>query len=214
MQVSEADLERLQDRIKSINSMAQVQQAQRANVPIEYVLGVGGFDLEKVEEEVEIEAASHHHHEHSHDHEHEHSHECGPGCTHESHSHSHDSHGHSHSHSHDHDHHHHHDHKHDDAVHSVSFTLDGDLDLDKVNYWLGGLIELKSNDLYRMKGVLAIDTFDKRFVFQGVHMLFEGMPDRPWKEGEKRVSKMVFIGKDLDADLIREGFEECLVNKK
>lgn len=46
---------------------------------------------------------------------------------------------------------------------------------------------------------------------QGVHMLFEGMPDRPWKEGEKRTSKMVFIGKDLDAALLREGFEACRV---
>jgi hypothetical protein len=46
---------------------------------------------------------------------------------------------------------------------------------------------------------------------QGVHMLFEGMPDRLWKEGEKRVSKMVFIGKDLDKELIEEGFRECIV---
>ncbi|EFN50618.1 hypothetical protein CHLNCDRAFT_28926, partial [Chlorella variabilis] len=80
----------------------------------------------------------------------------------------------------------------------------------QVNYWLGGLIEVKSNDLYRMKGVLAIKDFDKRF---GVHMLFEGMPDRPWKEGELRVSKMVFIGKDLDRALIEEGFRECIVKE-
>lgn len=48
---------------------------------------------------------------------------------------------------------------------------------------------------------------------QGVHMLFEGMPDRPWKEGELRVSKMVFIGKDLDRALIEEGFRECIVKE-
>lgn len=42
-------------------------------------------------------------------------------------------------------------------------------------------------------------------------MLFEGMPDRPWKEGEKRTSKMVFIGKDLDGALLKEGFEACRV---
>lgn len=207
--VTDADLDRLRDRIRAINAMAHVQKAQKAAVPVDYVLGVGGFDLEKVEQEV-VEAESHHHHDHDHDHEHDHDHkhdhECGPGCTHESHSHDHEHE--------EHDHHHHHDHKHDDAVSSISLTVDGDLDLDKVNYWLGGLIEVKSNDLYRMKGVLAIDTFDRRFVFQGVHMLFEGMPDRLWKEGEKRESKMVFIGKELDENLIREGFEECVVRRR
>jgi len=103
---------------------------------------------------------------------------------------------------------------HDDSVGSVSLSIDGDLDLDKVNYWLGGLLEVKSNDMYRMKGVLAIDDFDRRFVFQGVHMLFEGMPDREWKEGEPRRSRMVFIGKDLDETVIREGFEQCVVRRE
>ncbi|KAL4855563.1 COBW domain-containing protein 2 [Chlorella vulgaris] len=218
--VEPADLERLEERIRSINSMAEVRRAQRAQVPLDYVLGVGGFELERVEEQVMAESAHRHEHDHKHDHDH-----TGSDCTHESHkheshSHSHD-HGHSHasssagdkdteehdcagagcgheSHSHGHGHAHH---VHDDAVGSV-------------NYWLGGLIEVQSNDLYRMKGVLAIKDFDKRFVFQGVHMLFEGMPDRPWKEGEKRVSKMVFIGKELDKALIEEGFAECVVKKQ
>ncbi|KAL4420551.1 hypothetical protein ABPG75_010207 [Micractinium tetrahymenae] len=240
------ELGALEERIRAINSIAQVTRAQRAEVPLDYVFGVGGFDLEKVEEEVlAAEAAVHSHH-----HEHDHDHECsGAGCTHESHSHSHShDHGHDHEHGHSHSHasssgsdhecsgadctHHSHEHehshgtaagsgsalkayqqKHDDAVSSVSISIEGDMDLDKVNYWLGGLMEVKSNDLYRMKGVLAIQDFPARFVFQGVHMLFEGMPDREWKEGEKRISKMVFIGKDLDADLIREGFQECVVKK-
>jgi G3E family GTPase len=42
-------------------------------------------------------------------------------------------------------------------------------------------------------------------------MLFEGMPDRAWREGEKRSSRMVFIGKDLDRDVIEEGFKQCLI---
>ncbi|PRW21134.1 putative GTP-binding -like isoform A [Chlorella sorokiniana] len=245
--VEASDLERLEERIAAINSMAQIRRAQKSEVPIDYVLGVGGFDLEKVEDDVLAEEAHHHSHahSHSHDHEHEHSHsyshdhECsGADCSHESHSHSH-SHAHSHDHDHSHEHEHEHSHAssssgsdhecsgagcshhshshghshqhHDDAVSSVSISIEGDMDLDKVNYWLGGLMEVKSNDLYRMKGVLAIKDFPARFVFQGVHMLFEGMPDREWKEGEKRVSKMVFIGKDLDRQLIEEGFRECLV---
>ena len=88
--------------------------------------------------------------------------------------------------------------------------MDGDFNLDKVNFWLGSLLELRGEDIFRTKGVLAIEGFDRRFVFQGVHMLFEGMPDRPWAEGEARRSKMVFIGRDLDEDVIREGFEQCL----
>lgn len=216
--VDEEYLEELEERIRDINSMAQVVRAQLANVDVDYVLGVGGFDLERVEEQVLAEA--------EHEHEHDHDHDCaGAGCTHESHSHSHGHDGHSHSHD-DHDgagagctheshghHHHHHHHRHDDGVTSVSISLDGDMDLDKVNYWLGGLIEVKANDLYRMKGVLAIKDFERRFVFQGVHMLFEGMPDRLWGEGEKRTSKMVFIGRDLDEATIREGFAECLVRE-
>ena len=184
--------------------------------------------------------------EHSHSNEHGHEgHECGPDCT----GHAHDQHDHSHEHSHDEKvHGHSHGHKHDDAVTSVSITMDGVMDLEKVNYWLGALIELRSEDLYRFKGVLSIADFDRRFVFQvgtpqraaplgraeavgllldkakppptepppgpapqGVHMLFEGMPDRPWQQGERRFSKMVFIGKDLDEEVIRQGFAECMV---
>lgn len=192
--VSQEDLNRLEERLRSINSMASIIPACKAAVPIDYVLGVGGFDLEKVEEDIlsakgiESDGHSHQHHDH----------ECGPDCK-------------DHHHEHHHDHHHHH---HDDRVRSVSLTVDGELDLDKVNFWLSNLIELKSNDLFRMKGVLAINGFDRRFVFQGVHMLFEGMPDKEWKDGEARRSKMVFIGKDLDESILREGFDFCVVTKK
>lgn len=102
--------------------------------------------------------------EHSHSNEHGHEgHECGPDCT----GHAHDQHDHSHEHSHGKKAHgHSHGHKHDDAVTSVSITMDGVMDLEKVNYWLGALIELRSEDLYRFKGVLSIADFDRRFVFQ------------------------------------------------
>lgn len=137
--VTPADLDRLEARIRGINSLAEVQRAQRASVSVDYVLGVGGFDLEKVEEDIAAaDAREAHSHDHDHDHEHEHEHgqdhQCGPGCTHASHQH-----GHAHSHDHEHDHgdgHSHahaHDHVHDDSVTSVSVTIDGDLDLDKVS---------------------------------------------------------------------------------
>ena len=109
-------------------------------------------------------------------------------------------HGHSHSH-----------HVHDDTVTSVSLTMDGEVDLDVVNDWLGMLLNDNWQDLYRMKGVLAIEGCDDRYVFQGVHALFEGMPDKPWEDGVARSSKLVFIGKDLDRDELEKGFQACAV---
>ena len=214
--VTRTDVDRVKDRIRSINRLASVEEGERARVDVAYVLGVGGWDLEKVDEIVEEGFRAEQAHD---DHDH-HDHECaGADCTHESHKHDHHGHHEHHdhecagadctheSHKHDHDHHHH-----GDDVSSISIELKGNMNLDKVNYWLGGLIEVKSNDLYRYKGVLAIQDFERRFVYQGVHMVFEGSPDREWKDGEERVSKMVFIGRDLDEALIREGFEQCLVD--
>ncbi len=197
--VTRGDVDRVKERIRGVNGLAAVEEGERARVDVGYVLGVGGWDLEKVDEVVEERFRGDQAHEHDHDH---HDHECaGADCTHESHKHDH------------HDHHAHHDHHHHgDDVSSVSIELKGDMNLDKVNLWLGGLIEVKSNDLYRYKGVLAIQDFERRFVYQGVHMVFDGSPDRKWKDGEERISKMVFIGRDLDEALIREGFEQCLVD--
>lgn len=199
--VGPEDIVRLEKRIEAINSLASIKQAQQAKVSMDYVLGIGGFDLEKVEDGL-LEAES------SHKEIEEHSHQCDSGCNH--HSHDHHDHGCEHEHHH---HEHHHDHSHDETVKSISLVIDGEFDVDKVNFWLGSLLELRGEDIFRTKGVLAIDGFERRFVFQGVHMLFEGMPDREWKEGEKRTSKMVFIGRDLDEQVIREGFEQCLARK-
>ncbi|KAL6774173.1 hypothetical protein ACKKBG_A24030 [Auxenochlorella protothecoides x Auxenochlorella symbiontica] len=223
--VSPEDIERVTERLKGINGMATILKATRAQVPTDYVLGVGGFDLERIDADLLVEKEDDHHHhgddhhnhdEHDHHHSHDEDHHHDQGDDHhQSHAHAHsDESGHS---SPEDGHaghkrkHHHHDHHHDDSVTSVSVVLDGEMDINKINFWLGALVEMRSEDLYRMKGVLAIQGFDRRFVCQGVHMLFEGMPDRPWKEGEKRTSKMVFIGKDLDGALLKEGFEACRV---
>eukprot|EP00877_Chromochloris_zofingiensis_P010130 jgi/Chrzof1/5370/Cz16g00110.t1 len=119
----------LTSRIRAINDMASISATRRSQVPVDYVLGVGGFDLDKIGEEVEaLSTSKKHDHSHKHDHEHEHNH--GPDCDHEHHDHHHD---HNHNHSHDHDHNHHHHHHHDDKVTSVSFSVEGDMDLDKVH---------------------------------------------------------------------------------
>lgn len=101
------------------------------------------------------------------------------------------------------------DHEHDDAVSSVGITIPGDLDQKKLNKWLGNLLQTQGQDIFRMKGVLAIKGDPNRFVFQGVHMLFEGQPDRPWGKSV-RTNKLIFIGRNLDRDALTEGFRSCL----
>lgn len=213
--VSPEELANVETRIASINKIARTQRATMSKVDMDYVLGVGGFDLERItfdlEDFLEEEKKSDDHgHSHAHSHSHGHAHggeedceECGEskadGHSHDHHSHAHSSHGHAHSH-------------HDDAVSSVSLRLDGELDLDKVNDWLGILLEERWQDIFRMKGVLAIDGCDERYVFQGVHALFEGSPDRNWGEDEPRTNKMVFIGKSLPSEEeLMKGLTDCLL---
>lgn len=101
------------------------------------------------------------------------------------------------------------DHEHDDEVSSVGITLSGDLDSYKLNRWLGELLADKGVDIFRMKGVLSVRDEDRRFVFQGVHMLFDGRPDKPWGDEERRNS-LIFIGRNLDWKELEEGFRACL----
>jgi G3E family GTPase len=102
------------------------------------------------------------------------------------------------------------DHEHDDEVSSVGITTPGDLDSEKFNGWLRELLTTKGNDIFRMKGVLSIKDDERRFVFQGVHMLFDGKPDRGWNTGERHNS-LIFIGRNLDRDELNRGFAACLV---
>jgi G3E family GTPase len=108
------------------------------------------------------------------------------------------------------DHHEHeHDHHHDEDVGSVGISTPGDLDEKKLSDWLGTLLRTKGQDIFRMKGVLAVKGRDMRFVFQGVHMLMDGRPDRPWG-AEPRRNTLVFIGRNLDRKELNEGFRACL----
>ncbi|MCS7081068.1 MAG: GTP-binding protein [Chloracidobacterium sp.] len=103
------------------------------------------------------------------------------------------------------------DHEHDDEVSSVGITTPGDLDPKKLNAWLGDLLQNKGPDIFRMKGILSISGDPRRFVFQGVHMMFEGRPDREWGT-EPRHNALVFIGRNLDRAALEASFRACLVN--
>ena len=101
-------------------------------------------------------------------------------------------------------------HEHDDEVGSFSIEKDGDLDEEKLQAWISKLLREKGVDIFRMKGFLSIAGESNRFVFQGVHMIFSGKPDRPWGSLPRR-NQLVFIGRNLDAKEMRKGFEDCLV---
>lgn len=101
-------------------------------------------------------------------------------------------------------------HQHDESVFSVSIVETGRVDGDKFNRWIYQLLQDKGKDIYRMKGILDIDSEDRRFVFQGVHMLLDGRPGRVWKNDEPRRNELVFIGRDLSEKALKEGFRSCL----
>jgi G3E family GTPase len=102
-----------------------------------------------------------------------------------------------------------HDHKHDESVTSVGITLSGDLDPKKLEKWIRELLQAKGPDIFRMKGVLSIRNDPNRFVFQGVHMLFDGRRDRPWGTSP-RSNKLIFIGRNLNREELTDGFKSCL----
>jgi G3E family GTPase len=103
------------------------------------------------------------------------------------------------------------EHMHDSTVVSLACKVEGEVNLELLNRWIERLITEDGANLYRYKGVLAVKGVAKKFVFQGVGMLFSGSFGGHWKKNEKRESRFVFIGKHLDKDFLKMGFEACRV---
>ena len=102
-------------------------------------------------------------------------------------------------------------HEHDAHVTSVGISRTGDVDVARFNAWFSDLIRDRGVDLFRCKGILAIDGSDERFVYHGVHMLTEWKYDRPWRADEPRLNQLVFIGRNLEREIFETGFDSCLV---
>ena len=205
--VSDDELAEVEGRIRAINPYAALHRAVRSDVPLQAVLERNAFDLDRI---LEIEPAFLEAEESSHDHDDGHDHECGPDCGHDHHDHDHHAHGQDHSHE---QHHAPHGmkHFHDDEMHSVSIRHDGLVDPEKFVPWLNDLIQREGPDILRSKGIIAFKDEPRRFVFQGVHQILDGDLQREWKEGEKRESRLVFIGRKLKEQEIREGFEKIVL---
>jgi G3E family GTPase len=187
--VSEAELASLEARLRRINPLAPIHQTQRARVPLDKILSRGGFDLDRI---VSLEPqflqrvggeAEHVHDEHC-------GHEHGGQDRHAQHAHE-------------------HDHRHDDEIASVSLSSRRPMNRELLSDWLGQLVARQGRDILRLKGIIDLQSDSKRFVVQGVHMLLEGQPQRPWKAGEVRGSRLVLIGRKLDAQALQAGFDAC-----
>jgi G3E family GTPase len=100
-------------------------------------------------------------------------------------------------------------HYHDEDMQSVSLSIEGDIDPEKFMRWLQSYVQKEGASILRAKGILAFKNEPKRFVFQGVHMLLDGDLQREWKPQEKRLSRLVFIGRNLKNDEITRGFLSC-----
>jgi G3E family GTPase len=118
---------------------------------------------------------------------------------------------HDHHHEDHHEDHHHHDHIHDQTIKSVAIAEIGEVDGFKLNVWLDDLLSTQGANIFRMKGILNVAGEDQRFVFQGVHMLFDGRGDRKWQKDEIRKNEMIFIGRNLNESELKQGFLGCMV---
>lgn len=218
--VSPEELATVEARIHKINPYAVRHKTERCSIDIAKVLDRGAFDLDRILtlDPQFLNTGQDHHHHHGHDHHHDHGHECGPDCGHDHHHH--DDHGHHHGHAHDHDHghdhvcgpdcdhDHHHDHDDPHSVRSISLRA-GELDPPVFFSWINRVTQTDGAKILRLKGILAFKDDPQRYVIQGVHMIVEGDHQRDWKEGEPRESRLVFIGRELDFDVLKQSFEAC-----
>ncbi len=183
--VDEAEADHIESLIRSINRYAKIIRATRCDTPLDKIVGLGSFDLDAILKSAPDFLKGD-------------SHECGEPCACGCH------------------HHHHHDHdggcesRHDSSISSVSLISSNSLDPAKFERWMMDLRAAKGQDLLRYKGILDIQGSPNRLVVQGVHMMMDGAQHTPWKEGDRRASRLVFIGRNLDEEKLREDFEKCV----
>lgn len=182
--VTPEELAQIEDIVNAINPAARVYKTSRSGVDLARVLDQGAFNLERALEN------DPHFLEHGHD-----DHVCGPDCDH-------DHHGH--------DHHHHGEMSaiHDITVQSVSLR-GGEMNPERFFPWIQKITQTQGPNILRLKGIIAFKEDAERYVVQGVHMIIEGDHQRPWKDGEKHESRLVFIGRDLDRAKLEESFKAC-----
>jgi G3E family GTPase len=188
--VDAAALDVLKARIRRINPRAPIGTSDFGRAPIAEVLDLRGFNLnDKLELDPDFlsaEEAHAHDHGHAHDHEHVHTEACN----------------------HEHDHHHGH---HSDDIAAFVFKSERAFDPERLDQFLGSMVQVFGPSMLRYKGVLWMAGADRKVVFQGVHQIMGSDLGAKWADNEARGSKMVFIGKNLPKDVFIRGLEQCLV---
>ena len=188
--VDEATVEALQHRIRHMNPRAPQSRVHFGEVPLSQVFDLRGFNLNTtLEIDPDFLKADDHAHHHHHDHDDHAGHDHAPGeaC--------------------DHPHHHHHD----DDVKSFVFRSERAFNPTKLEDFLGAIVQVYGPKMLRYKGVVFMKGSDKKVIFQGVHQMMGSDLGPKWAPGEKKNSKMVFIGIDLPKEILLQGLEGCLV---
>lgn len=199
--VNEADYQALRARLLQINPRAAITSVDFGQTDLKAILDISGFNLNSVLDidpeflaDTHPDAAHDHgHHDHDHDHHHhdddDHQHGCGPGCGHD---------------------HHHHHHQHDDEIGAFVFKSNKPFDPERLEEFLGGIVQVYGPDLLRYKGILYLKGANRRMLFQGVHMMMGAEPGKPWVSGEKPNTRLIFIGRKLPQEIFTRGLEQCL----
>jgi G3E family GTPase len=181
--VSKDELAAIERQLRQVNVTARLHKMQRGDIPLDAILNLGAFDLDRVTE-IDPHFLP--------------DHDCDDACAH----HDHDHHGHDH-------HEHEHDHVAASGITSVSLSTEKLINPAKLLPWLNDITQARGPDILRLKGILAFPDEPKRFVVQGVHMIIEGDTQRDWREDEKRISRLVFIGRNLDRAELETAFAAC-----
>eukprot|EP00619_Florenciella_sp_RCC1007_P006125 CAMPEP_0205928506 /NCGR_PEP_ID=MMETSP1325-20131115/24756_1 /ASSEMBLY_ACC=CAM_ASM_000708 /TAXON_ID=236786 /ORGANISM="Florenciella sp., Strain RCC1007" /LENGTH=463 /DNA_ID=CAMNT_0053297561 /DNA_START=59 /DNA_END=1450 /DNA_ORIENTATION=+ len=163
----EADLERIEQRLRSINEFAPIIRCEQSSVSVDNVLELNAFDLRHAATMaptfLDTDKRT----------------------------------------------------VHDTSISSIGINITGEVDMTALQEWMNKVLKENSADIYRMKGVLAVQGIPGKYVYQAVHMIFSSTIDEtPWAEGEERGCKLTFIGKNLDKPALRAGFESCLATEE
>jgi len=196
--ISDADYAALRTRLVRINPRAPITAVHFGETDLQALLDISGFNLDTILDiDPQFLTEDDHHAQirqngrAGHDHAgHEHDDECAPGCSHE-----------------------HHDHHtpHDDEIAAFVFRSDKAFNPERLEEFLGGIVQVYGPDLLRYKGILYIKGINRRLLFQGVHMMMGAEPGKPWRSSEKPNTRMVFIGRKLPREVLTRGLEQCLV---
>jgi G3E family GTPase len=204
--VDEQHVGDLRHRLLHMNPKAAIKVVNFGEADIKEIFDLRGFNLNsKLEIDPDFLIEDEHAHGHAH--------------AHDEHGHTHDDHDHDHvncDHDHGqcdhegHDHGHHHHAHHDDKIKSFVYRSDRPFDPNKLEDFLGGILQIYGEHLLRYKGVLYMKGVDRKVVFQGVHQMMGSDLAAKWQPAEKKTNKMVFIGIELPRDLITDGLDACL----